>query len=174
MGFAKVVRDNTLQREANEKLAQLNRTLEERVNQRTRELMRNQERLRAMASDLILTEQRERRRLASDLHDYLVQILVVCQLKINQGQVYRWLRQYQTQGSVAPRPRGKYAPRKLDDGVVAQYIAEHPDATLAELGEVFAVSGVAIWKACQRVQITRKTNASVPRTRRARSRTIPR
>jgi signal transduction histidine kinase len=87
VGFANVVRDNTLQRETNEKLAQLNRTLEERVNQRTRELMRNQERLRAMASDLILTEQRERRRLASDLHDYLAPILVVCPLKINQGQV---------------------------------------------------------------------------------------
>ncbi len=87
IGFAKVVRDNSLQKEANDKLAHLNRTLEERVNTRTRELVRNQERLRAMASDLILTEQRERRRLASDLHDYLAQLLVVCRLKLNQGQL---------------------------------------------------------------------------------------
>ena len=86
IGFAKVVRDNSAKREANDKLAELNRTLEERVHQRTRELVRNQERLRSMASDLTLTEQRERRRLATDLHDYLAQLLVACRLKINQAQ----------------------------------------------------------------------------------------
>ena len=85
IGFAKVVRDKSSQKDASDKLAELNRTLEERVKQRTRELVRNQERLRAMASDLILTEQRERRRLASDLHDYLAQLLVVCRLKLSQG-----------------------------------------------------------------------------------------
>ncbi len=86
IGFAKVVRDKSAQKDTSDKLAELNRTLEERVIQRTQELTRNQERLRAMASDLTLTEQRERRRLASDLHDYLAQLLVVCRLKLNQGQ----------------------------------------------------------------------------------------
>ncbi len=100
---------------------------------------------------------------------------LACQIfQIGRDTLYRWLRLYQTEGSLAPRPRGKYAPRKLDDAVVAPYIAEHPDATLVELGEVFAVSAVAIWKACQRLQITRKKNAPVRRTRRARSRSIPR
>ena len=94
--------------------------------------------------------------------------------QIGRDTLYRWLRQYRIQGNVAPRPRGKYAPRKLDDVVVGQYIAEHSDATLAEVGEVVAVSGVAIWKACQRLQITRKKNAPVRRTKRARSRTISR
>ncbi len=70
--------------------------------------------------------------------------------------LYRWIRQYQAEGEVAPKPRGKYASRKLDDAVVAQYIADHPDATLEELGEVFTVSAVAIRKACHRLQITRK------------------
>ncbi|WP_447962899.1 response regulator [Nitrospira sp. Ecomares 2.1] len=86
IGFAKVVRDKSAQKDARDKLAELNRTLEERVIQRTQELTRNQERLRAMASDLTVTEQRERRRLASDLHDYLAQLLVVCRLKLGQGQ----------------------------------------------------------------------------------------
>lgn len=86
IGFAKVVRDKSAQKDARDKLAELNRTLEERVIQRTQELTRNQERLRAMASDLTLTEQRERRRLATDLHDYLAQLLVVCRLKLGQGQ----------------------------------------------------------------------------------------
>lgn len=70
-------------------------------------------------------------------------------------------------GSIRPRAvwppalGGKYAPRKLDDVVVEQSIAKHPDATLAELGEEFAVSAVAMWKACRRLQITRKKNAPV-------------
>ena len=40
--------------------------------------------------------------------------------------------------------------------MVAQYIAKHPDATLAELEEKFAFSAVAMWKAYRRLQITRK------------------
>jgi len=82
--------------------------------------------------------------------------------QIGRDTLSRWLRQYQTEGNLAPRPRGKYAPRKLDDVMVAQYIATHPDATLAELGEEFAVSATAMWKACRRLHITRKKNASVP------------
>jgi len=89
IGFAKVVRDKTLTKEANDKLAELNRTLEERVNTRTQELVRYQDRLRAMASELTITEQRERRRLASDLHDYLAQLLVVCRLKLGQCQSHQ-------------------------------------------------------------------------------------
>ena len=85
--------------------------------------------------------------------------------QIGRDTLYRWLRLHQTEGSLAPRLRGKYAPRKLDDVVVAQYIATHPDATLAELGEEFAVSAVAMWKACRRLQITRKKNAPVRRAR---------
>ena len=94
--------------------------------------------------------------------------------QIGRDTLYRWLRQYQTEGELAPKPRGKYASRKLDDAVVAQYIAAHPDATLKELGEVFTVSAVAIWKACHRLQIIRKKNATVCRTRRPSPRAVPR
>jgi len=60
-----------------------------------------------------------------------------CQIfQIGRDTLYRWLRQYQTEGAFAPKAQGKYASRKLDDAVVAQYIAEHPDATLEELAEV--------------------------------------
>lgn len=91
---------------------------------------------------------------------------------IGRDTLYRWIQQYQTEGGLAPKPRGKYASRKLDDAVVAQYIAAHPDATLQELGQVFTVSAVAIWKACHRLQLTRKKNAAVRRTRRASPRTV--
>ncbi len=91
---------------------------------------------------------------------------MACQIfQIGRDTLYRWLRQYQTEGELVPKARGKYASRKLDDVLVTQYIAEHPDATLEELGERFAVSAVAIWKACRRLQITRKKNAAVRRTR---------
>jgi len=82
-----------------------------------------------------------------------------CQIfQIGRDTLYRWLRQYQTEGGLTPKPRGKYAVRKLDDAVVAQYIGEHPDATLEELGETFSVSAVAIWKACRRLHLTREKN----------------
>ena len=100
---------------------------------------------------------------------------VACHIfQIGRDTLYRWIRQYQTEGGLAPKPRGKYTSRKLDDAVVAQYIADHPDATLEELGEVFNVSAVAISKACQRLQLTRKKNAAVRRTRRASPRTVSR
>lgn len=96
---------------------------------------------------------------------------MACQIfQIGRDTLYRWIRQYQTEGDLAPKARGKYAARKLDDALVAQYIADHPDATLQELGERFAVSAVAIWKACRRLQITRKKNAAIRRTRRASAR----
>jgi transposase len=91
---------------------------------------------------------------------------------IGRDTLYRWIRQYQTEGGLALKPRGKYASRKLDDARVAQYIADHPDATLQELGAAFAVSAVAIWKACRRLQLTRKKNTAVRRTRRGRPRTV--
>lgn len=59
--------------------------------------------------------------------------------QIGRDTLYRWMQQYQTEGGLAPKSRGKYASRKLDDAVVAQYIADHHDATLEELGEVFTV-----------------------------------
>jgi PAS domain S-box-containing protein len=96
IGFAKMVRDNTAQKEANDQLAKLNRTLEERVNQRTQELVRYQKRLRSLASDLTLTEQRERRRLALDLHDYLAQLLIACRLKFSQSRLLTDIQRLQT------------------------------------------------------------------------------
>ncbi len=80
---------------------------------------------------------------------------MVCQIfNIGRDTLYRWIRQYQMQGHVTPKARGKYVVRKLDDAVLVPYIATHPDATLEELGREFAVSAVAIWKACRRLQIT--------------------
>ncbi|MEX2491584.1 MAG: PAS domain S-box protein [Nitrospirales bacterium] len=86
IGYAKVIRDQTIQKETRDQLAELNKTLEERVKKRTQELLHHKNRLRAMATELNLAEQRERRHLASDLHDYLAQLLVVCRMKLTHTQ----------------------------------------------------------------------------------------
>jgi PAS domain S-box-containing protein len=84
-GFARVTRDLTERKAAEEQLRQLTVELEQRVSERTEELLRSKERLRDLATELTLTEQRERRRLAGDLHDYLAQLLVLIRMKIRQA-----------------------------------------------------------------------------------------
>lgn len=83
--------------------------------------------------------------------------VTACEIfQIGENTLYRWLRQRRTLGHVTPKARGKTMPRKLADAELLAYVAGHPDATLAEMGQHFAVSPVAIWKACQRLAITRK------------------
>ncbi len=66
------------------RLRQHETTLERLVTARTAQLERSHARLRRLASELTLAEQRERKNLASELHDYLAQLLVVSQFKIDQ------------------------------------------------------------------------------------------
>ena len=84
-GFARVTRDLTERKAAEEQLRKLAVDLEQRVSDRTQELRESQHRLRDLATELTLTEQRERRRLAGDLHDYLAQLLVLIRMKIRQA-----------------------------------------------------------------------------------------
>ncbi len=83
-GFARVARDLTERKAAEEQLRKIAVELEQRVSERTRELRESQLRLRDLATELTLTEQRERRRLAGELHDYLAQLLVLIRIKIRQ------------------------------------------------------------------------------------------
>lgn len=83
-GFARVARDLTDRKAAEEQLRKIAVELEQRVSERTLELRESQSRLRELATELTLTEQRERRRLAGDLHDYLAQLLVLIRIKIHQ------------------------------------------------------------------------------------------
>lgn len=83
-GFARVARDLTERKAAEEQLRKTAVELEQRVTERTQELRDSQLRLRDLATELTLTEQRERRRLAGELHDYLAQLLVLIRIKIRQ------------------------------------------------------------------------------------------
>ncbi|WP_342350047.1 PAS domain S-box protein [uncultured Nitrospira sp.] len=84
IGLVIVFQDITERKQTEEELRRWKDELEIRVNERTRELVSSQDRLRSLASQLILTEEHERRKLARDLHDYLVQLLVVGCLKLDQ------------------------------------------------------------------------------------------
>ncbi|HET6675764.1 MAG TPA: response regulator [Nitrospiraceae bacterium] len=84
-GFARVTRDLTERKAAEEQLREVAAQLEQRVGERTQELVRSQQRLRELATELTLTEQRERKRLAGELHDYLAQLLVLMRMKIRQA-----------------------------------------------------------------------------------------
>lgn len=83
-GFARVARDLTERKAAEEQLRTIAVELEQRVSERTQELLQSRLRLRELATELTLTEQRERRRLAGELHDYLAQLLVLIRIKIRQ------------------------------------------------------------------------------------------
>ena len=83
--FAKVTRDLTERKAAEEQLRELAAELEQRVADRTQDLVHSRHRLRDLVTELTLTEQRERRRLAGELHDYLAQLLVLMRMKIRQA-----------------------------------------------------------------------------------------
>lgn len=74
-GFAKILRDNTERRLAEEAQQALMATLEHQVEERTAQV-------RTLASLLTLAEQEERRRLAQILHDDLQQCLYGIQMKL--------------------------------------------------------------------------------------------
>jgi len=74
-GFAKILRDNTERKAAEEALQALNETLEAQIEERTAQL-------RALASTLTLAEQEERRRISQILHDDLQQQLYGIQMRL--------------------------------------------------------------------------------------------
>jgi len=74
-GYAKILRDNTKQREADEQSRLLNESLEARVAARTKQV-------RMLASTLTMAEQAERRRISHMLHDDLQQLLYAIQLHL--------------------------------------------------------------------------------------------
>jgi PAS domain S-box-containing protein len=81
-GFAKVTRDLTERKRAEEQLKQLNASLEQRVAERTAEAQQRADQLQALAAQLAQAEQKERHRLAEILHDHLQQLLVGCKFHL--------------------------------------------------------------------------------------------
>jgi two-component system CheB/CheR fusion protein len=95
-GFAKIARDLTSQKRAEEELQLAHDALEERVAQRTAELLdlnqalltevkertAAEERARRLMQQIVTTQEDERRRVARDLHDHLGQQLTGLRIKL--------------------------------------------------------------------------------------------
>jgi len=81
-GFAKITRDLTERREAEDALRMMNESLERRVRERTSALESYQRELKSLAVQLSRTELQERHRLAVDLHSNLAQLLALCEIKL--------------------------------------------------------------------------------------------
>lgn len=75
-GYAKVLRNNTDRKLAENRLRELNESLEARVKERTKQV-------RLLASTLTMAEQEERRRISQILHDDLQQLLYSVQMKLS-------------------------------------------------------------------------------------------
>jgi putative transposase len=76
---------------------------------------------------------------------------------ISRSTLNAWLKLRRETGSAHLRPRPtRRRNRKIDEGKLKAYIAQHPDAYLREIAAVFGVSASAIMYACQRLGITRK------------------
>jgi transposase len=59
-------------------------------------------------------------------------------------------------GSLKPSYSETRSPRKLPPDALIQYIEEHPDAFLSEIGDYFQCSAEAVRKALKKHKITRK------------------
>jgi transposase len=78
--------------------------------------------------------------------------------------VYRYLDAAQS-GRLAPKTSwGRW--RKLDPDKLRAHVRKHPDETLRELQEVFAVSHQAIWTRLRQMGFTLKKTHKIPRARR--------
>ncbi len=82
-GFAKITRDVTERRHAEEALHELNATLEGKVMQRTAELQHRARQLQKLTLELSEAEDRERRQLAEILHDDLQQVLAAAKFHLS-------------------------------------------------------------------------------------------
>lgn len=79
--------------------------------------------------------------------------------KLSTFTLQQWKNRLNETGDLKPKERCKTW-KKIEPAKLKEYIAQHPDAYLKEIGEAFGCSDVAILKALKRLRISRKKNNS--------------
>ncbi len=83
---------------------------------------------------------------------------------VNYSTVYRWERQFLSKGgAIAKRQGRKIGVSKIDAKELMQFVEDHPNSTLAKIGEHFGVSSVMILKRLKQIGSDFKTRASIKR-----------
>jgi Transposase. len=80
--------------------------------------------------------------------------------KVSVSTILNWAKLCQETGGYDKRPLNR-SYKKIDPVRLASYVAEHPDAYLTEIGEVFFCGESAVRKALKKLGITRKKRRSV-------------
>jgi transposase len=79
--------------------------------------------------------------------------------KVSISTILDWTKLHQETGGYEPRPLNRSF-KKIDPLRLESYVAEHPDAYLTEIAEVFDCGESAIRKALKKLGITRKKRRS--------------
>jgi len=96
-----------------------------------------------------------RRRAVEYYHEGNTQSEVGDIFKIFPSTLRDWDARYAA-GSLEPSYPKTRKPRKLPPEELRRYIDEHPDAFLSEIGKHFGCSAPAVFKALEKLKITRK------------------
>jgi len=81
--------------------------------------------------------------------------------KVNPDTLQEWKKQLKETGTLEPKTR-RETWRKIDPERLKEHLKQHPDAYLKEMAEEFDCSEVAIFKALNRLKISRKKNHFIP------------
>ena len=110
---------------------------------------------------------------ALDLRERVVKFIQAGGSKVEAGRrfslgrstIYRYLAAVKS-NTLAPKTSWG-AWRKLDPAKLQAHVKKHPDATLAELQKVFAVSHHAVWTRLNQLGFTLKKTHKIPRAERS-------
>lgn len=96
----------------------------------------------------------------------------VATFSISRATLSKWIKLFKEKGNFEDAPRKAYKVRKIDADALLLQLEKTPDATLAELAEIFGCVPHAVCQRLQKLGITRKKNDAVFRARRRKAQSV--